>query len=121
MEQFVKTEIKAIVVEGAFGKNCNLVLFKVYNDIIERKEWKYNTIFGDIVTSDHTYYSVLIKFKSRDKMIRESFECDVLFHNELYFYEYIIPFLLKCRGPLVNNENTLSLPRFFMAVTKEVS
>ncbi|XP_026809059.1 uncharacterized protein LOC113551174 [Rhopalosiphum maidis] len=118
MEQFIKTEIKAIVAEGAFGKNCNLVSFNVYNDIIEKKEWKYNAIFGDIVTSDNIYYSVLIKLKNRDQMIRVSSECDMLFHNELYFYEKIIPFLMECRGPLVNDVNALSLPRFFYGRNK---
>ncbi|XP_060871639.1 uncharacterized protein LOC132945860 [Metopolophium dirhodum] len=108
MQLFVKTEIKAIVAEGAFGKNCNLVSFNMYNDIIEKKKWKYRAIFGDIVTSDESHYSVLIKFKNR-----ESSGCDVLFQNELNFYEKIIPFLLECRGPLVNDVNALSLPRFF--------
>jgi len=117
MEQFIKTEIKTIVAEGAFGKNCNLVSLKVYNDI-EKKEWKYNTIYGHMVTSDDSNYSVLIKLKNRDQIIRESSECDRLFHNELYFFEHIIPFLLKCRGPLVNNENALSLPRFFYGRNK---
>lgn len=37
MEQFFKTEIKAIVAKDAFGKICNLVSFHVYNDIIEKK------------------------------------------------------------------------------------
>ncbi|XP_022176949.1 uncharacterized protein LOC111038236 [Myzus persicae] len=113
MELFIKTEIKAIVAEGAFGKNCNLVSFNEYNDIIEKKEWKYKAIFGDIVTSDDIRYSVLIKLKNRDQTIRESSECDTLFQNELNFYEKIMPFLLECRGPLVNNGNALSLPRFF--------
>lgn len=51
-------------------------------------------------------------------MIRVSSECDMLFHNELYFYEKIIPFLLECRGPLVNDVNALSLPRFFYGRNK---
>jgi len=113
MEQFVKTEIKALVAEGAFGKNCNLVSFHVYNDIIEKKDWKYKAMFGEIVTSDEIHYSVLIKLKNCDQIVREGYECDTLFQNELNFYEKIIPFLLECRGPLENNVNALSLSRFF--------
>lgn len=118
MELFIKTEIKAIVAGGAFGKNCNLVSFNVYNDIIEKKEWTYKAIFGEIVTSDEIHYNVLIKLKNRDQTIRESVECDVLFQNEIHIYENIIPFLLECRGPLVNDINSLSLPRFFYGRNK---
>jgi len=113
MELFIKTEINAIVAEGAFGKNCSLVSFNTYNDIIENKEWNYKAIFGDIVTSENKRYSVLIKLKNRDQSIREFSECDTLFQNELNFYEKIMPFLFECRGPLVNEFNVLSFPRFF--------
>lgn len=117
MELFIKTEIKAIVAESAFGKNCNLVSFNAYNDNIEKKEWKYKAIFGDIVTSDEIHYNVLIKLKNRNQTIRERTESDVLFQNEIHFYEKIIPFLLECREPLVNDVSSLSLPRFFIVVT----
>ncbi|XP_015378358.1 PREDICTED: uncharacterized protein LOC107172582 [Diuraphis noxia] len=92
MEEFVKTEIKSIMAEGAFGINCNLVSFHVYNDIIEKKDWKYKAIFGVIVTSDEIHYSVFIKLKNCDKM--------------------------SVDGPLANDVNALSLSRFFYGRNK---
>jgi len=86
--------------------------------LLKKRSGNIMQYLGTSSQSDDIYYSVLIKLKSRDKMIHDSSECDVLFPNELYFYGYIIPFLLKCRGSLVNNVNALSLPGFFYGRNK---
>ncbi|XP_022176938.1 uncharacterized protein LOC111038227 isoform X2 [Myzus persicae] len=98
MERFVEQELKEIVDGGAFGKNCHLVSCKLYN-------------YG-------SHYNVMIKLKILSLELRYCFGCDILFNNELIFYENIMPFLLKCRGPTVNDAHALFLPRFFYGSNK---
>lgn len=119
MEGFLEEElINLIVSEGAFGKNCNLISFKLYNCMTGMKEWWYRRIFCNIITSDGLHYSIMIKLKIQDLVLRECFGCDFMFDNELIFYEKIVPFLLECRGPTVNDAHALFLPRFFYGRNK---
>lgn len=109
----VEKELKEIVGEGVFGKNCNLVSFKLYKCMTDVDEWWYHKIFCSVLTSDGADYNIMIKLKIQDLVLRGCFGCDALFYNELFFYKKIIPFLLECRGPILNDSNTLFLPYFF--------
>lgn len=114
----IEEEIHAIVNEGAFGKNRTLVSFKVHNSIPEVDEWKYTTIDGTVITSDGLHYPVMIRLKHQDQMLRDCWQSDKLFHNELIMYEKIIPFLLECRGPTFSDANALSFALFFYGRNK---
>jgi hypothetical protein len=114
----IEEEMHAIVNEGAFGKNRTLVSFKVYNSIPDLDEWKYTTIVGTVITSDGLHYPVMIRLKIQDQMLRDCWQSDKLFHNELIMYEEIIPFLLECRGPTVSDTNALSFSLFFYGRNK---
>ncbi|XP_022176945.1 uncharacterized protein LOC111038231 [Myzus persicae] len=115
MEFIVEKELKEIVDEGAFGKNCNLVSFKLhnFNYMVRDKEWCYQQIYCGVTISDGSHHNIMIKLKNQDFGVRECFDIDILFHNESTFYEKILPFLLECRGPTVNDENALFVPRYF--------
>jgi len=113
MEHFVEEELKTIVSEGAFGKNCSLISFKIYNCMADMVEWWYKKIFCNIIISDGSHYSIMIKLKIQDLEMRSGFGCDFLFNNELIFYKKIVPFLFECRGPTVNDAHALFVPRFF--------
>jgi len=115
MEFIVEKELKEIIDEGAFGKNCNLVSFKLYNYNCadQDKEWCYQQIYCVVTTSDGSHHNIMIKLKVQDFGVRECFDIDILFHNELVFYEKILPFLLECRGPTVDDANALFVPRYF--------
>lgn len=54
----------------------------------------------------------MIKLKVKDLVLRTFFE------SELLFFEKILPFLLECRGPIVNDANALFVPRFFYGRNK---
>jgi len=119
MEYFIEKELKAIIGEGAFGKNCNLASFKLYNhNIINGKEWCYQQICCIVTTSDGSHYNITVKLKVQDFVFRECFDLDIMFHNELLFYNQILPFLLECRGPTVNDVNAFFVPRFFYGRNK---
>lgn len=45
MEDLIEKELKEVVGEGAFEKNCNLVSFKLYNCMTGENEWCYQQIF----------------------------------------------------------------------------
>jgi len=113
MERLVEEELNAMVGEDAFGKNCNLVSFKLYNCMTDADEFWYQRIFCSLIISDGSNYNIMIKLKIQDLVLRGCFGCDILFNNELIFYKKVIPFLLECRGPTFNDSNTLFLPRFF--------
>jgi len=121
MEYFIEKELKKIIGEGAFGKNCNLVSFKLYNCMTGESEWCYKKIFCDFTTPDGSHHNIMIKLKHQDFVLRKCIESDLIFGNELIFYENTIPFLLECRGPTVNDANALFLSRFFMVVINVVN
>ncbi|XP_003243924.1 uncharacterized protein LOC100575630 [Acyrthosiphon pisum] len=118
MELNIEKELKTIVSEVDFGKNCKLVSLKLYNCMTGEEEWCYQKIFCDVTTSDGSHHNIIIKLKLQDFVLRKFFESDLLFNNELIFYEKIIPFLLECRGPTVNDANALFVPRFFYGRNK---
>jgi len=118
MEYFIEKELKEIIGEGVFGKNCNLVSFKLYNHMIGEKEWCYQQIYCVVTTSDGSYHNIMVKLKNQDSILRECFDLDIMFHNELFFYEKILPFLLECRGPSNNDVNAFFVPRFFYGRNK---
>lgn len=109
----IERELQAIADGGAFGSNRTLVSFEVHNGVAEPDEWKYTTVVGTAVTSDGLHCPVMIKLKHQDAVLRDVWQSDKLFHNELIMYERIIPFLLECRGPTtVGDANALSFPLF---------
>ncbi|XP_022176935.1 uncharacterized protein LOC111038226 isoform X2 [Myzus persicae] len=93
MDHFIEEELKMIVSEGAFGKNCSLVSFKLYNSMTGIDEWWYRRIFCYIITSDGSHYNIMIKLKIQD-------------------------LALQCRGPTVNDAPALFLPNFFYGRNK---
>jgi len=118
MERFVEQELKEMIDRGAFGNNCNLVSYKLCNCMTGEDEWWYHRIFCNIIVSDGSHYNIMIKLKIQSLELRYCFGCDLLFNNELIFYEKIVPFLLKCRGPTVDDAHFLFLPGFFYGRNK---
>ncbi|XP_022176942.1 uncharacterized protein LOC111038229 isoform X2 [Myzus persicae] len=113
MDFMIEKELKEIVGKGAFGKDCNLVSFKLHDYMIGEEEWSYRRIFCDVTTSDGSHHNIMIKLKLKEYELRKCFESDLIFHNELILYEKIIPFLFECRGPTVNDDNVFFVPRYF--------
>lgn len=114
----IEEEMQAIADAGAFGKNRTLASFEMHHSAPDLDEWKYTTIVGTVVTSDGLHYPVMIRLKLQDPVMRECWQSDKLFHNELIMYEKIIPFLLECRGPTVGDANALSLSLFLYGRNK---
>lgn len=97
METLLKEEILPGIVADctAFGKNVKFVSFKKDKDHEAKEHFQSTAIFGTVVTSDGENHSVLIKMKFRNKEENELKRCDSQFHNEIYSYERVIPFLLE--------------------------
>lgn len=113
--------LSEIVTKGAFGgNNCSLVSFERDNSTTGRDNnyYKSSVIFGSIVTSIGTNYSVLFKIKHQDEVMRKIMKSDVQFHNEILMYERIIPYLLTFCDPLISHAGRPLLPRYFYGRNK---
>lgn len=95
--------LERVVVEmtdaGAFGQECRFVSFGLDNQLDKQNNFASTVFCGTVIVADHKglqrHHQIVIKIKHQTPEFRNLFKSDFQFHNEILFYERILPFLLS--------------------------
>lgn len=83
---------------GVFGPECRFVSFKLDKQHTEQDQFASNVYYGTVTVNDpeglHRRHRIVIKTKHQIPELRIMVRSDIQFHNEVLFYERILPFLL---------------------------
>lgn len=83
---------------GVFGPECRFVSFKLDKQHTEQDQFASNVYYGTVTVNDpeglHRRHRIVIKTKHQIPELRIMVRSDIHFHNEVLFYERILPFLL---------------------------
>lgn len=116
MDSLINDELQTIVADGAFRKNVSFVSFEQNKDFKATDQFMSTVIFGTILTSDGSKYSVVIKLKLRDEKF--SIDSDKLFQNEIIMYERFIPLGIASRDAFGSDVDMPSIARYFYGQNK---
>lgn len=117
-------KIAEITEVGVFGLECKFVSFKLDKRHTERDQFASTILYGTVTISDrqglYQQHQLVIKVKHQTLIMRERFKNDFQFHNEIQFYENIMPFLLACMPPDGGSTEirTLRICRYFYGCNK---
>lgn len=90
--------IEGMTEVGVFGAKCRFVSFKMDRQHTGQDQFASTILYGTVTISDHEdrykQHQLVIKVKHQSLEMRNWFKNDFQFHNEIQFYENIMPFLL---------------------------
>lgn len=94
----VDRAIAEIMNTGAFGPECEFVSFKLDSRHTAHDQFASTLLYGTVTVRDGRATAsdrgLVIKLKHQDPKMRHLYQTDKQFHNEILFYEKIVPFLL---------------------------
>lgn len=83
---------------GAFGPECGLVSFKLDDQLVKHDQFASVILHGTVTVSDREdlrrRHHLVFKVKHQSSEMRTLYSNDAQFHNEMLFYEHIMPFML---------------------------
>lgn len=83
---------------GVFGQKCRFVSFRLDKQHTEQDQFSSTIHYGTVTVDDHEgqhrRHQLVIKTKHRVPEYRVFARNDLQFHNEILFYERILPFML---------------------------
>lgn len=104
---------------GAFGPDSQLVSFELDGLHTELNQFASSVFYGTATVEDRNGrrhgHRLVFKFKHPTLQMRDFYNNDKQFHNEMLFYERIAPFLLASRSSQRNVDGTVgpTLCRYF--------
>lgn len=91
--------VAEITSSGAFGPDRRYVSFELDDPVAKQDQFASTVLFGTVCVGDRDGLvhrrRLVFKMKHRDREMRAVFRNDIQFHNETWFYEKLMPFLVN--------------------------